>query len=70
MLLEGPCSQILIGLKRPVKGEKKILSPGVGAQGGDADAVSALVDGIIVGRSIYTAKNPAVAAQEYAHIRR
>jgi orotidine-5'-phosphate decarboxylase len=55
---------------RSIIREKKILSPGVGAQGGDADAVSALVDGIIVGRSIYTAKNPAVAAQEYAHIRR
>lgn len=51
-------------------GEKKILSPGIGTQGGDADAVASLVDGIIVGRSIYEAKDPAAAAQSYAHLRR
>jgi len=51
-------------------GNKKILSPGIGTQGGDADAVAALVDGIIVGRSIYDAADPAAAAQSYAHLRR
>ena len=51
-------------------GHKKILSPGVGAQGGDADAIAALVDGIIVGRSIYEAPDPAAAAQSYARVRR
>lgn len=51
-------------------GTKKILSPGIGTQGGDADAVASLVDGIIVGRSIYEAKDPAAAAQSYAHLRR
>jgi len=51
-------------------GNKKILSPGIGTQGGDADAVASLVDGIIVGRSIYEAPDPAAAAQSYAHLRR
>ena len=51
-------------------GDKKILSPGVGTQGGDVDAIAELVDGIIVGRSIYEASNPAAAAQAYARARR
>ncbi|HNX17223.1 MAG TPA: orotidine-5'-phosphate decarboxylase [Methanoregula sp.] len=51
-------------------GNKKILSPGIGTQGGDADAVASLVDGIIVGRSIYEATDPAAAAKAFAHIRR
>ena len=51
-------------------GDKKILSPGIGTQGGDADAIATLVDGIIVGRSIYDAPDPAAAAQSYAHLRR
>ncbi|MEN6442754.1 MAG: orotidine-5'-phosphate decarboxylase [Methanoregula sp.] len=51
-------------------GRHKILSPGIGAQGGDADAVASLVDGIIVGRSIYDAADPAKAAQAYAHVRK
>jgi orotidine-5'-phosphate decarboxylase len=54
---------------RGIVGRKKILSPGVGTQGGDADAVAALVDGIIVGRSIYDAPDPAAAAQKYARVR-
>jgi orotidine-5'-phosphate decarboxylase len=41
----------------------KILSPGVGAQGGDAKAaIDAGADFIIVGRSVYNAKNPYDAA--------
>jgi orotidine-5'-phosphate decarboxylase len=55
---------------REIVGEMKILSPGVGAQGGDLAAAAALADGIIVGRSIYGAPDPAAAAREYSGIRR
>ena len=51
-------------------GHKKILSPGVGAQGGDADAIAEIVDGIIVGRAIYEAADPAAACRAYERIRR
>jgi orotidine-5'-phosphate decarboxylase len=54
---------------RGIVGTRKILSPGIGAQGGDADAVAPFVDGIIVGRSIYDAPDPAAAAQGYARAR-
>jgi orotidine-5'-phosphate decarboxylase len=44
-------------------GKMKILSPGVGAQGGDArKAIEAGADFVIVGRSIYKAENPYDAA--------
>ncbi|HVP96493.1 orotidine-5'-phosphate decarboxylase [Methanoregula sp.] len=59
-----------VAVLRGFVGDKKILSPGIGTQGGDADAVSELVDGIIVGRSIYEARDPAAAAQSYAPARR
>ena len=49
---------------REIVGSLKILSPGVGAQGGDLEAVRDLVDGIIVGRAIYGAADPAGAARE------
>lgn len=46
----------------------KILSPGVGAQGGKAsDAIKAGADYIIVGRSIYTAEDPKAVALELAN---
>lgn len=48
----------------------KIFSPGIGAQGGDPAAVCGYVDGIIVGRSIYDAPDPARAARELSSIRR
>ena len=51
---------------REIVGPLKILSPGVGAQGGDPGEVKGLVDGIIVGRSIYGAADPAAAAREFA----
>jgi orotidine-5'-phosphate decarboxylase len=51
---------------REIVGNLKILSPGVGAQGGDLEAVKDLVDGIIVGRSIYGAADPATAAADFA----
>jgi orotidine-5'-phosphate decarboxylase len=54
---------------RGIIGDRKILSPGVGAQGGDPNAIVGLVDGIIVGRAIYEADNPSEAAKGYAHIR-
>ena len=58
-----------VKILRSFIGNKKILSPGVGAQGGDADAIVGMVDGIIVGRAIYEAQDPAVAAAQFAHIR-
>jgi len=55
-----------VRILRGIVGKKKILSPGVGAQGGDLQAVADLVDGVIIGRAIYASKDPAKAAQEYA----
>ncbi|HWQ65624.1 MAG TPA: orotidine-5'-phosphate decarboxylase [Methanospirillum sp.] len=54
---------------REIIGSRKILSPGVGAQGGDAKAIAGLVDAIIVGRAIYEAPDPGAAAAAYGHIR-
>jgi orotidine-5'-phosphate decarboxylase len=49
---------------RRLVGKLKILSPGVGAQGGSAaDALRAGADYVIVGRSIYQAPDPAAAAK-------
>jgi orotidine-5'-phosphate decarboxylase len=47
---------------RRIIGAKKIYSPGVGAQGGDASLIAGIVDGIIVGRQIYQAEDPAQEA--------
>jgi len=54
---------------RKIVGRRKILTPGVGAQGGDLAAVAKLADGIIVGRAIYEAENPAAAAAAFAPVR-
>lgn len=51
---------------RAIIGSKKILSPGVGTQGGKPEEIAPLIDGMIVGRSIYTAEDPGAAAQSYA----
>ena len=59
-----------IGRLREIVGEKTIYSPGVGAQGGDLDTVARLVDGVIVGRSIYEAENPGAEAERFSRIRR
>lgn len=55
-------------LRKIVK-KRKILSPGIGAQGGDAEVVAQIADGIIVGRAIYGAEDPAAAAESFARIR-
>jgi orotidine-5'-phosphate decarboxylase len=49
---------------RGIVGRLKILSPGVGAQGGNAaDAIANGADSVIVGRSIYNAQDPRDAAR-------
>lgn len=53
-----------IRLIRSIIGERIIISPGVGAQGGSAGAaLQAGADYIIVGRSIYGAEDPEGAAE-------
>jgi orotidine-5'-phosphate decarboxylase len=51
-------------------GDRKVYSPGVGAQGGELERIASIVDGIIIGRAIYEAVDPAAAAREFACIRR
>lgn len=54
---------------KQIIGDLKVYSPGVGAQGGDISAISRIVDGIIIGRAIYEAEDPAEAASQFAWIR-
>ena len=52
---------------RAIVGDRKILSPGVGAQGGSAaDAIRAGATYAIVGRAIYGSDDPRRAAEAYA----
>ena len=52
---------------RSLVGDLKIMSPGVGAQGGNSkDAIKAGADYIIVGRGIYLSDNPAQTAEQYS----
>ncbi len=52
---------------RGIVGDRQILSPGVGAQGGKpADAIRAGADAVIVGRALYEAQDPAKAAEAIA----
>lgn len=52
---------------RGLVGDLKILTPGVGAQGGSAaNAIKAGADYVIVGRSIYQAENPKAIAEQIA----
>ena len=52
---------------RDVIGDLKILSPGVGAQGGKAsDAIRAGADYAIVGRAIYGSEDPKASAEAFA----
>ncbi len=57
----------IAAIRKVVGPDKKILSPGVGAQGGKAsDAIRAGADYAIVGRAIYEANYPRGAAEEFA----
>jgi orotidine-5'-phosphate decarboxylase len=58
-----------VKILRGIVGNRKILSPGVGTQGGDAEEIARLVDGIIVGRAIYEADTPGTAAGGFARLR-
>ena len=42
------------------------LSPGIGTQGGDLARVAPLVEGVIVGRTIYEARDPVTVAADLA----
>lgn len=56
-----------IAVIRQVIGDKLILSPGVGAQGGSASsAIKAGADYVIVGRAIYGSDDPAGVAKSIA----
>ncbi len=56
-----------VRLLRGIVGERLILAPGVGAQGGKpADAIRAGADAVIVGRALYEAPDPARAADDIA----
>lgn len=53
-----------VALFRAIVGDRLILSPGVGVQGGTAaDPITAGADYIIVGRAIHGAENPRAAAE-------
>ena len=58
-----------VRMLRDIVKARKILSPGIGAQGGDPEHVAGLVDGIIVGRAIYEAEDPAAAAGAFNRFR-
>jgi orotidine-5'-phosphate decarboxylase len=54
-----------IKLIRSIIGERVIISPGVGAQGGSAGAaLEAGADYLIVGRSVYEAEDPVASAKK------
>ena len=56
-----------IRLIRSIVGDKLILTPGVGAQGGSASAaIEAGADYVIVGRAIYDAEDPVSVARSIA----
>lgn len=53
-------------LRKTIGDEMKIISPGVGKQGGSAKStLDAGADWIIIGRSIYESENPKKAAEEF-----
>jgi len=59
-----------VQILRDIVQDALIYSPGIGTQGGDADKIANLVDGMIVGRSIYEVADPKAAAAVYAPFRR
>lgn len=75
LAVEGSATGVIAPATRPERieyirglvGELKILTPGVGAQGGSAaKAIEAGADYVIVGRSIYQAENPRDVAEQIA----
>ncbi len=58
-----------VRILRDIVRDRKILSPGIGVQGGDPDRIAGLVDGIIVGRAIYEAEDPIGAARAFNRFR-
>ncbi|WP_370005107.1 orotidine-5'-phosphate decarboxylase [Methanothermobacter sp. KEPCO 2] len=62
----GPSTRIerLSRLREIIGPEAFLISPGVGAQGGDPSETLKFADAVIVGRSIYLAEDPAAAAGE------
>ena len=56
-----------VKLVRSIVGDRLILTPGVGAQGGSASAaIEAGADYVIVGRAIYESDDPAGVAKTIA----
>ncbi|MHC1626606.1 MAG: orotidine-5'-phosphate decarboxylase [Methanoculleaceae archaeon] len=55
-----------VRILREIAPDLKIYSPGVGAQGGEIGPLTGVVDGIIVGRSIYDDPDPGRAAERFA----
>ena len=54
-------------MQKKIIGDREILSPGVGAQGGSAsEAIKAGADYVIVGRAIYKSDNPRKVAEDIA----
>ena len=65
--LGSPDEPERIAAIRKIIGDREILSPGVGAQGGSAaDAIKAGADYVIVGRAIYKSDNPRQVAEDIA----
>lgn len=54
---------------RKIVGDLTIFSPGIGAQGGTFGPLAGIVDGIIVGRQIYSSDDPPAAAARLGYIR-
>ena len=66
-VIVGATTPAVISRVRELAGpELLILSPGVGAQGGDVkNALEAGSNYLIVGRSIYNSRDPRTAARDY-----
>jgi orotidine-5'-phosphate decarboxylase len=65
VVVSAKSSSVLREVRKIIGGEQLILSPGVGAQGGEArKALRAGSDYVIVGRSITEADDPGRAAEE------
>ena len=64
-IVSAKSPRILRLVRKTLREDQLIISPGVGAQGGDArKALAAGADFVIVGRSIIESENPGVAARK------